>query len=226
MGRSFEILFVDPSVADVGSILSSVRMGVEAIVLDSVRPPARQIAAALATRRDLSAVHVIAHGAPGRVSFAAGDWSFDTLPEEADELAAIGEALGRNGDLRLWSCHTGAGAIGGAFIAALARATGAQVSAASGFVGAAALGGVWELTARTSAVTARPPLTEAGIAAYAAVLATKSWNTGSGNWGTGGNWNPTGVPAAGDDVSITRFGTYTVTVDVNTNNLNSLTLNR
>src|SRR5215475_4868785 len=143
MSRRFEILFVDPAVPDVDGILASLRMGVEVVVLDSAVRPARQIAAALAAHQELATVHVIAHGTPGRVSFAGGDWCLETLPEDADDLAAIGAALGANGDLRLWSCHTGAGAIGGAFIAALARATGAQISAATGFIGAAALGGVW-----------------------------------------------------------------------------------
>ena len=70
-----EILFVDPAVSDIATILGGLRPEVEAIVLDSSRPAARQISAALRERRGLDAVHVIAHGAPGRVSFAAGEWS-------------------------------------------------------------------------------------------------------------------------------------------------------
>jgi len=69
-----EIAFVDVSVGDIATILDSLRAGVEAVLLDRSRPAAGQIAAALAGRRGLAAVHIIAHGAPGRVSFAAGDW--------------------------------------------------------------------------------------------------------------------------------------------------------
>ena len=65
-----EILFVDPSVSDIDTILGGLRSGVEAIVLDAAQPAAQQIAAALFGRRGLAAVHVIAHGAPGRVIFA------------------------------------------------------------------------------------------------------------------------------------------------------------
>ncbi len=68
-----EVLFVDPGVPDIATIFGNLRPGVEAIVLDKSQPAARQMAAALAGRRDLDAVHVIAHGAPGRVSFAAGE---------------------------------------------------------------------------------------------------------------------------------------------------------
>ena len=63
-------------------------------------------------RQDLRAVHVIAHGAPGKVSFAAGDWSAQTLEEGAADFVAIGRALHADGDLNLWSCRKGAGAEG------------------------------------------------------------------------------------------------------------------
>ena len=119
MTRVSELLFVDPGVADRATILGNLRPGVEAIVLDAAAPAARQIAAALEGRRGLDAVHVIAHGAPGRVNFAAGDWSIATLEDEAEDFAAIGRALAADGELRLWSCDTAAGAAGEAFHRAL-----------------------------------------------------------------------------------------------------------
>jgi hypothetical protein len=48
-------------------------------------------------------------------------------------------------------------------------------------------------------------------------------STGTGNWNTAGTWTPSGVPAAGDVVTI--LSGHTVTVNVNTNNLASLTIN-
>ncbi len=44
-----------------------------------------------------------------------------------------------------------------------------------------------------------------------------SWNVGTGNWGTPGNWSPPQVPTATDDVVIAANGantTFTVTVNV------------
>src|ERR1700719_2666529 len=70
-----EILFVDPGVSDIETLLGHLRPEVEAILLDPGRPAAHQIAGAVAGHHGLDAVHVIAHGAPGRVHFAAGDWS-------------------------------------------------------------------------------------------------------------------------------------------------------
>jgi hypothetical protein len=73
-----EILFIDPAVSDIDVLLAGVRPGVEAIVLDAERPAARQMAVALADRRGLDAVHIIAHGAPGHVLFGSAEPSAAT----------------------------------------------------------------------------------------------------------------------------------------------------
>jgi hypothetical protein len=178
--RTHEILFIDRGVADFPTILRSLQPGIEAILLERDRPAARQIATALARRPGLGTLHVLAHGAPGRVSFASGDWSLETLAEEIEDFTAIGEALGPDGRLCLWSCRTGAGAAGAAFLEGLARKTGADVAAAAGFVGAAALGGAWVLATRSRSDAPEPPLTAAGIAAYAGVLVTNTYFIGFG----------------------------------------------
>ena len=67
-----EMVFVDPGVSDVETILDHLRPEVEAILLHAPRPMAQQIAAALNGRHGLHTVHIIAHGEPGRVGFAAG----------------------------------------------------------------------------------------------------------------------------------------------------------
>src|SRR5439155_17071990 len=120
-----EVLFIDPGVSDLHTLLAEARPEVEAVLLDRARPAAGQMAAALAGRRNLAAVHIIAHGAPGRVAFAAGAWTRETLAAEGHHLAAIGRALAEDGDLRLWSCDTARGEGGEDFLEALAEATGA-----------------------------------------------------------------------------------------------------
>jgi hypothetical protein len=171
MPQTREILFVDPGVADIETILGHLRPGVEAVLLDSVRPAARQIAAALADERDLPAIHIIAHGATGRVAFTAGQWSAEILEEHAEDLTAIGRALAASGELRLWCCETAAGPAGAAFVADLAQASGAGIAAATGLVGAAALGGGWDLAARARTAAMQLPLTGRGLHVYAGLLA-------------------------------------------------------
>src|SRR5262249_29315828 len=121
MTRPSEILFVDPAVSDLETILGNLRPEVHAIVLDARWPATRQIAEALEGHRRLDAVHIIAHGAPGRVNFASGEWSAETLKEAAHDFAAVGRALAGDGELRLWSCETASGDAGEAFIEALGK---------------------------------------------------------------------------------------------------------
>ena len=220
-----ELVFVDPGIDDLGTILGSLRAGVEAVVLGRNRPAAAQIATALAGR-DINVVHVIAHGAPGRVCLAAGDWTAAGIEADADDFAAIGDALGAEGALRLWSCDTGAGVKGATFVARLERATGVRAAAASGRVGAAALGGAWELTVRGAAGSVSPPLSAAGVATYAGVLATVVWKTNAvGDWSNTANWVGGKVPTLGDDVQI-NSGSATMGSGLSATNLefNSLTV--
>ena len=162
-----ELLFINSNVDDIDTILGNLRTGVEAMLLDPAHPAAQQIAAVLEGRRGLDAVHVIAHGAPGRINFAAGTWSAETLAEDAKDLAAIGRALTADGGLRLWSCHTASGLAGADFVKHLAQARGADVAAATARVGDATVGGRWELEARSTLAATEPPLTAIGIDGYA-----------------------------------------------------------
>ncbi|WP_195174775.1 DUF4347 domain-containing protein [Mesorhizobium sp. INR15] len=174
-----EILFVDSGVSAFSEVLRHLRPEVGAIVLDAKKPAARQMATAVGGLGGLQAIHVIAHGAPGRVAFASGDWSSETLANEASDLATIGGSLDEGGALGLWSCRAGAGSEGSDFIVSLSRAAGRPVAAASHDVGARALGGFWELNMRTEGAEARSPLTEVGMGIYAGILIAEVMVTGT-----------------------------------------------
>jgi hypothetical protein len=145
MAQKTEFLFVDPFVPDLKTLLENLRPESQAVVLDERRPAAKQMAEVLEGVGGLDAIHIVAHGAPGRLCFTAGEWSAETLGRDARAFSTIGRVLAQDGDLRLWSCDTGRGAAGEAFVEALEDATGVYVGAASALVGAAALGGQWEL---------------------------------------------------------------------------------
>ena len=170
-----ELLFIDPQVDDLQGLLSNLRTCVEPVMLDSDAPAAAQIAALLQLRSDVRIVHIMAHGSPGRVHFASGDWSTTSVLRDMGSFAEIGECLGVGGELRLWSCESGAAESGGEFIQMLEQATGIAVCASATPVGAAALGGTWWLGRHQ----ARPPLTQVGVGSYAGVLAPEITVTGS-----------------------------------------------
>ena len=105
------------------------------------------------------------------------------------------------------------GRAGEAFVEALEAAVRVPVGAADGLVGATASGGSWELEPR-GRVTA--PLTAAGVAEYARVLATATWTGGQvGNWNSATAWaggsGPNNSPGSGDTVIINQSGSSSVT---------------
>ena len=169
-----EIAFVDPGVSDLDLLFAGLRPEVEAVMLSDSQPASAQIAHELRGRSGLEAIHIIAHGRAGEVSFSSGALSLVAVEEQAPELRSIGQALETDGRLLLWSCHTGNGDSGEMFVDALARASGATVAAARGLVGAASQGGEWILHERPNASHGRAPLTALGIAGYAGVMAVKT----------------------------------------------------
>jgi len=173
-----QVAFVDPAVADALLIAGSLQFGIEAILLDGSRPALAQMAAALAGRRDIAVVHVIAHGQAGQIDFAAGAVTRACLPDHAEDLALLRRALSSEGEVRLWSCETALGPDGALFVAALGDALGTPVLASTRLVGAADRAGQWELDVPAGA-SPPPPLTPSGIAAFAGVLASFTATAGT-----------------------------------------------
>jgi hypothetical protein len=127
-----EIAFIDPGVDDVETLLNGIRPNVEPILLSSDEPAPRQMARTVHGREGLEAIHVIAHGRPGEVSFGFGVLSRDSLDTYSIDLRSLGVALNKSGALRLWSCEIGKGDCGSEFVQALAAAVGADVGASAG----------------------------------------------------------------------------------------------
>src|SRR5277367_1057899 len=54
--------------------------------------------------------------------------------------------------------------------------------------------------------------TVAALPVVASASTTRNWFVGSGNWSTPGDWNPSGVPAAGDYANIINGDATTRTI--------------
>src|SRR5215813_9241060 len=166
-----EIVFVDRNVDNLATLLAGLRPELDRILLSHDEPALCQIARLVRHWGGLEAIHVIAHGRAGEVNFGAGALSLESLAGHAADLRTIGQALGNDGKLLLWSCQTAAGARGSAFVTALESATGAEVRAAAGTIGSQPLGGRWELDVSSGKETIAAPLSAQGMAGYAGVLA-------------------------------------------------------
>src|SRR5688572_30552002 len=100
-----EIVFIDAGVPDMGALRAGLKPGTHAVVLGAARPALAQIADLLKHRQDVAAIHVIAHGEPGKIHFASGILSLATVDGHRDELATIGRALAHDGEIHLWACE-------------------------------------------------------------------------------------------------------------------------
>jgi Ca2+-binding RTX toxin-like protein len=147
MAQNKAVLFVDSSISDLESVLKNIDSGTTVITLDKRADGVLQIAQALASYSDLSAIHILSHGGPGALYLGATVLDEDSLDSYQEALAAIGKSLSDSGDLLLYGCDVAAGAAGKSFMELLAGATGADIAASSDATGAAALGGDWILEA-------------------------------------------------------------------------------
>src|SRR5262245_15946671 len=174
------ILFVDARVAADSQLPWWLTADTEVVVIDAGRDGIDQIAAALQGQTDLSAIHVLAHGAEGKLFLGSTTLDAQSVEGYAGPLAAIGASLAANGDILLYGCDTGAGSSGAALVDALARLTGADVAASNDPTGAAALGGDWSLEVSSGAVESAPLAFEefSGLLAAPVVTPGGTFDTG------------------------------------------------
>ena len=212
-----EIAFIDRGVDDLATLLAGIRPDVEPILLSNDEPAPRQMARAVQGREGLVAIHVIAHGRPGEVSFGAGVLSVETIAEHSEDLAQLGLTLGA-GELQLWTCQTAQGQRGAAFVGTLAHIAGAQVAASTQLVGAAARDGQWALDVGSSNLA---PLSAEGAAVYPGVMATSTTTVNDNNTSADLTILTTTTNAtvnlnnSGGDDTVTTDGTGTTTVNAN-----------
>ncbi|HYC48362.1 MAG TPA: DUF4347 domain-containing protein, partial [Burkholderiales bacterium] len=166
-----EIAFIDSAISDINVFLAGLRPEIQAIILDDSEPAVAQMARAIHSRSDIDAVHLVAHGSSGSIDFSAGALCVETIEREAEGLRAIGRALADEGALLLWTCRSGSGDRGSAFVDELSGLTGARVAAATGLIGSARHGASWNLDHAPESYRASPPLTATGAALYAGVMA-------------------------------------------------------
>ncbi|MEI7609884.1 MAG: DUF4347 domain-containing protein, partial [Rhodospirillaceae bacterium] len=175
-----EVVFIDCSVADYQTLVNGVRAGVEIELIGGGQDGLAQMALWAESHFGYDAIHVLSHGAEGSLFLGTNtltDASVDTLVTQA-ELAEIGSALNAGGDLMLWGCDVGKGALGAAFVQRLAQISGANVASSSDTTG---IDGDWILERSVGVIEAGSPLTTAAEESYAHDLIYPDSQGSSGN---------------------------------------------
>ncbi len=151
VSRSSELVFVDLSVPDAQTLQNDLQAQrangrvIEIITIAADQDGLAVITETLANRKDISAVHVLAHGSDGQIQLGTTRFDGQTLLQRAGEVAAWSSALTDDADLLLYGCDVAQSALGEAFVRDLAMLTGADVAASTDLTGAAAARGNWVL---------------------------------------------------------------------------------
>ena len=157
--ESAALLVIDARVEHRESLLRLLDSGAHLLVMEPSEAALDGVLTAAGAIPGLSAIHLLAHGEPGRIRLGAEVWDSEFVSARADRFAALGASLSEDGGLMLYGCESGKGEPGRALVAALSDATGAAVAASSLPVGHADQGGSWTLDVgvlAAPALAARP----------------------------------------------------------------------
>eukprot|EP01030_Chromulinospumella_sphaerica_P001228 gene1228-1204_t len=149
-----EVFFVLDTLPDWESLVAAAPAHAEVVRLDGNGDALTQMGSYMEGRTDISAIHIVSHGAPGTLQLGSATVNQASLDAQNAQWEVISRSLSADGDILLYGCDVAAGAQGQAFVQALAALTGADVAASTDLTGNAALGGNWELESRTGAVQA------------------------------------------------------------------------
>ncbi|MGH8674316.1 MAG: DUF4347 domain-containing protein, partial [Burkholderiales bacterium] len=172
--QGVQLLVVDAAVDEKQVLLSGIDRAagrIEVMVLDPTRDGIDQITSALADRRDITALHIVSHGAAGTLRLGSTTLDLGQLAARGDQIAAWGASLTETADILLYACDVAANPQGETFVRQLALLTRADVAASSNASGNAALGGDWSLEFSSGSIEAGLPMTAEARAAWTRLLA-------------------------------------------------------
>ncbi|PWC88669.1 hypothetical protein TSH100_07045 [Azospirillum sp. TSH100] len=184
-------MLADAALPDLDRLLRSCRDGVEVRLVGSDEDGFAALTAALA--EEPAAIHLVAHGEPGRIRLGR-------RPLDRARLLEAVPSGSSSADLLLYGCGTGAGAAGRRFVDALAAWSGGGVAAASRPVGDAGQGGCWDLDVTAGSPSAAPA-PGAGRESWPHLLVQLEGDAGD-NYLEGNLYEDTLVGYAGNDTLL------------------------
>jgi hypothetical protein len=164
-----EIVFIEDNVADYQTIAANAGAGRQVVILDSSRDGLQQIADAVKGMSGIDALHVVTHGAEGRIGLGTLTLDEASAAQHTDLLASVGASMAAGGDILFYGCSVGAGQ-GAGLLTQLAIATGADVAASNDATGDPSQGGDWNLEVRSGSIEAAAFVDPALAEQYHALL--------------------------------------------------------
>ncbi|MGE4002046.1 MAG: DUF4347 domain-containing protein, partial [Planctomycetaceae bacterium] len=124
----------------------------EILLLDSSRDGIEQISEALRGRTGIGALHLVSHGADGRVQLGNTWLDINNVDTRAGEFVAWNDALRDGGDVLIYGCDVAANAEGQALLERISALCDCDVAASIDDTGHARYGGDWDLEYATGAI--------------------------------------------------------------------------
>ena len=164
------LVFIDPAVDDYQSLIAGVNPHTEVILLHPHEDGVDQISLALAKRKNLKSVHLVAHGSPGCLQLGSAQLSLDNL-NQYHQLQQWRQALSEKASILLYGCCVAATERGMRYLNRLQSLVGVDIAASRHPTGSAAFGGDWHLEVTTGMVDVPLAFQPEAMSAYASVLA-------------------------------------------------------
>jgi VCBS repeat-containing protein len=204
-----EVVFVDTRVQDYEQILADIQQqnsdtrSVTVVLIDPSQDGIAAITDYLGQHQDISAIHLISHGADDLVQLGSANLTLDSLAGYAPQVTGWGNSLTSGADILLYGCDVAQQADGRALVNALSQLTGADVAASTDLTGNAASGGDWTLEYRT------------GVIETASAISASEQQSWSGTLAVGGPELLVNTTTANEQTTdaLNRGGQQTVSFD-------------
>ncbi len=148
-----EVYVVDSHVQNWQSLVSQLPEGSRVLVLDSEHSGLEQINDALKNDKNITAIHIISHGASDEITLGSDKLNDQTIGLYQQQLEKLGEKLTTDGDILLYGCNvTSKDTV---LITRMADYTHADVAASSDETGSVAKAADWTLESHTGVIETR-----------------------------------------------------------------------
>jgi CSLREA domain-containing protein len=226
--RTSELVILDAQLDYLEDLIAGIGSTIPVALLSPDRDGIVQISEILRDRTNITALHILSHGAPGILQLGNGYLTSATLAHDAEQIRQWRSAFSRDAEILLYGCRLAAhptipGAIQTDLLSQLQELTGARIAAASGTVGDRTQGGSWTLDVQTGEIHTAIAITPDAEKTYPGLLATFTVNTSSDIV------NPNdGVLSLREAINAARSsgGRDTIAIATNVNLTNVLTIDR
>ncbi|RJT23349.1 Ig-like domain-containing protein [Buttiauxella izardii] len=148
-----EVYVVDSHVQNWQSLVSQLPEGSRVLVLDSNQSGLEQINDALKNDKNITALHIISHGANDEITLGSDKLNEKTIAQYQQQLETLGEKLTNDGDILLYGCNVTEKDT--TLITRMADYTHADVAASNDETGSAAKGADWALESHVGEIETR-----------------------------------------------------------------------